>query len=54
MLMKSPFAIAILKGKDMVVSLANASIKEIWGKGNDVEGKKFIDILPELKELTIP
>jgi PAS domain S-box-containing protein len=54
MLMKSPFAIAILKGKDMVVSLANSSIKEIWGKGDDVEGKKFIDILPELKELTFP
>ncbi|MBP2283004.1 PAS domain S-box-containing protein [Flavobacterium sp. CG_23.5] len=54
MLMESPFAIAILKGKDMVVTLANASIKEIWGKGNNVEGKKFIDILPELKDLSFP
>lgn len=54
MLMKSPFAIAVLKGKDMVVSLANASIKEVWGKGDDLEGKKFLDILPELKELTFP
>ena len=52
MLMTSPFAIAVLKGKDMVVSLANSSIKEIWGKGDDVEGKKFIDLLPELKDLT--
>lgn len=54
MLMKSPFAIAILKGKDMVISLANDSIKEIWGKGNDVEGKKFLEILPELRELQYP
>jgi signal transduction histidine kinase/ActR/RegA family two-component response regulator len=54
MLMTSPFAIAILKGKDMVVSLANDSIKEIWGKGNAIEGKKFLSILPELKELQFP
>ncbi|MDI1304157.1 MAG: ATP-binding protein [bacterium] len=54
MLMKSPFAIAILKGKDMVVSLANATIKEMWGKGNDCEGKKFLDILPELRNQQFP
>ncbi|MFE3846726.1 response regulator [Flavobacterium sp. LB3P45] len=54
MLMKSPFAIAILKGKDMVISLANDSIKEIWGKGDDIEGKKFLEILPELQELRYP
>lgn len=54
MLMTSPFAIAILKGKDMIVSLANDSIKEIWGKGDNVEGKKFTSILPELKDLQFP
>ncbi|MFV8326031.1 ATP-binding protein [Flavobacterium sp. ZS1P14] len=54
MLTTSPFAIAILKGKDMVVTLANDSIKEIWGKGNAIEGKKFISILPELKDLEFP
>jgi PAS domain S-box-containing protein len=54
MLMKSPFAIAILKGRDMVITLANDSIKEIWGKGNDTEGKKYFDILPELKDQQFP
>lgn len=54
MLMTSPFAIAILKGKEMIVSLANDSIKEIWGKGYNIEGKKFITILPELKDLQFP
>ena len=39
MLMESPFAFAILKGKDMVITLANDSVKEIWGKGKDIEGK---------------
>jgi two-component system CheB/CheR fusion protein len=54
MLMQSPFAIAILKGKDMVIALANDSIKEMWGKGNDLEGKKFLDIMPELKDSEFP
>lgn len=54
MLMESPFAISILKGKDMVIALANDSIKEMWGKGKDVEGRKFIDLLPELKEQQFP
>lgn len=49
LLMQSPFAFGILKGEDMVVFLANDAIKEAWGKGPDVDGKKLLDILPELK-----
>ena len=54
MLMQSPFAFAILKGKEMVVTLANESIKEIWGKGNEIEGRRFLEILPELKDTEFP
>ncbi|WP_367773767.1 ATP-binding protein [Flavobacterium sp. WC2421] len=54
MVLQSPFAIAILKGKDMVVTLANDSIKEMWGKGQNVEGKRFNDILPELIDKAFP
>lgn len=54
MLLQSPYAIAILKGKDMVVSLANDTIKQIWGKGKNVEGKKFNDVLPELIDTEFP
>ena len=54
MLMKSPFAFAVLKGKDMVISLANDSVKAMWGKGNDVEGKPLINVLPELKNSEFP
>ncbi len=50
MLMYSPFAFAILKGEQKVITLANDSIKEIWGKGKDIEGKKLLDVLPEIKE----
>ena len=50
LLMESPFAFAILKGKDMVVSLANDAIKRVWGKGSDIEGKSLMSIMPEIKE----
>ena len=52
MLLQSPFAIAILKGKDMVISLANKSIKIMLGKGRNVEGKSLMQILPEYKDRT--
>ncbi|HSN47283.1 MAG TPA: response regulator, partial [Flavobacterium sp.] len=54
MLMNSPFAFAILKGKDYKIKLANNSIKEIWGKGKKIEGKPLLEVLPELKEGQIP
>ena len=54
MLMQSPFAFAVLKGKDMVVAFANDSIKQMWGKGKKIEGKPLIEILPELKDQEFP
>jgi PAS domain S-box-containing protein len=54
MLMQSPFCFGILKGKDMIVTLANTAIKEVWAKGNDIEGKPFLEILPELINTTFP
>ncbi len=54
MLMKSPFAFAILKGKEMVITLANDAVKEIWGKGKDLEGKPLLEILPEIKDSEFP
>lgn len=40
--------IAILRGKEMVIEIANNAIKSVWGKGNDVEGKPLFEILPEM------
>ncbi len=54
MLMESPFAFSIMKGKDMVVTLANDLIKEFWGKGKEVEGKTLLQVLPELKDQPFP
>ncbi len=48
MLMQSPFAFSVMKGNDLVVTLANDLMKDFWGKGKEVEGKTLIQILPEL------
>lgn len=44
----APFPIAVYVGKEMIVELANDSIIKIWGKGNDVIGRSFKDVVPEL------
>ncbi len=54
LLMKSPFGFTVLKGKEMVITLANDSIKEFWGKGQNTEGKPLIELLPELKDTPLP
>ena len=54
MLIQSPFAFAVLKGKDMVVTMPNDSIRQICNKGNKIEGKPLIEISPELKDQEFP
>jgi len=54
MFMTSPFAFAILKGKNMVITMANETIKDIWGKGDAVIGKKLFEILPEVVHQGFP
>ena len=44
----APFPIAVYTGKEMLIELANKSIMDIWGKGYNVVGKLFTDVLPEL------
>jgi PAS domain S-box-containing protein len=46
----SPYMIAIFKGKNLIIEIANDAILETWGKGKDVIGKSFYDILPEAVE----
>jgi two-component system CheB/CheR fusion protein len=54
MLMHSPFGFAVLKGRNMVITLANDAIKEMWGKGKEIEGKPLLKVLPELKNTPFP
>lgn len=44
----APFPIGVFVGKEMRIQLANQSMIEAWGKGNDVVGKLYPELLPEL------
>ncbi|MCW3120935.1 MAG: hypothetical protein JWQ38_427 [Flavipsychrobacter sp.] len=43
----APLPIAVYTGKELRIELANQAILDIWGKGNNVIGKLYSDILPE-------
>ncbi len=44
----APFPIAVYTGEEMRVTMANQSLMDVWGKGNDVLGKTYFEVLPEL------
>ena len=44
----APFPIGVYVGREMRIQFANQSILDTWGKGNDVIGKLYAEILPEL------
>ncbi|GAB3756862.1 PAS domain-containing sensor histidine kinase [Spirosoma pomorum] len=44
----APFPIGVYVGERMYIQLANRSIMDVWGKGYDVIGQSYQDILPEL------
>jgi PAS domain S-box-containing protein len=46
----SPSAIGILYGEDLIITIANDAIIEIWGKGKEIMGKAYFEALPELAE----
>lgn len=49
----APFPIGVYVGREMRIELANQAIIEVWGKGNEVIGKLYSDILPEYKNREI-
>jgi PAS domain S-box-containing protein len=49
----APFPIGVYVGKEMRIELANQSIIDGWGKGSDVIGKLYTELLPELENQEI-
>jgi len=49
----APFPIAVYIGKEMRIVEANRAIMDVWGKGYDVIGKRYADVLPELGDQQI-
>ncbi|RBQ11841.1 PAS domain S-box protein [Pedobacter miscanthi] len=49
----APFPIAVYHGKEMRIVKANQSVIEAWGKGPEVIGKTYREVLPELEKTDI-
>lgn len=49
----APFPIAVYTGKELRIQLANQTMIDTWGKGDDVIGKLYTEILPELQNQEI-
>lgn len=49
----APLPIGVYIGEEMRIQFANQSIIDIWGKGNDVIGKYYRQVLPELENQEI-
>ncbi len=47
-------AIALLKGSDFIIELANSQMLKIWGKGPEVIGLPVLSALPEIKGTSYP
>ncbi|MCC8425617.1 PAS domain S-box protein [Mucilaginibacter sp. UR6-11] len=45
--------VGLYVGTDLIIKVANQTIIDIWGKGNDVINKPYFEVLPELKEQSI-
>jgi PAS domain S-box-containing protein len=45
----APFPIGVYVGREMRIELANQSIMDVWGKGNEVIGRTYTEVLPELE-----
>lgn len=49
----APVAIAMLKGRDLKVELANSLMLEVWGKSQQIIGKRMSDVLPNTIKLEV-
>ena len=49
MIMTAPIGMTVLKGRDMVIEMANQPMYELWGRTpNQVLNNKLLDVFPEL------
>ncbi len=49
----APFPIGVYEGREMRITMVNQAIVDVWGKGGDVVGKTYREVLPELADQEI-
>lgn len=45
----APFPIGVYQGREMLIVMVNKALTDVWGKGENVVGKRYAEVLPELK-----
>ncbi len=53
MVESAPFPIGVYTGRQMLIRFANQAIIDVYGKGPDVIGKSYLELLPELADQQI-
>lgn len=48
-----PLPIGVYAGDNLIIELANFAMIKTWGKGNDVLGKTFLEVVPEIEKQQI-
>ena len=46
----APLPIAVYTGNSLKIELANTAMIKAWGKGENIVGKNYLDVLPEIKK----
>lgn len=46
----TPLPIAVYTGEELTIAMVNAAMITTWGKGDQIVGKKYLDVLPEIKD----
>ncbi|WP_417941449.1 ATP-binding protein [Flavobacterium sp. RS13.1] len=46
----TPLPIAVYTGEELIIELANTAMIDAWGKGSEIIGKKYLEVLPEVKD----
>ncbi len=49
----APFPIGVYEGREMRITMVNQAIINVWGKGGNVIGKRYAEVLPELENQDI-
>jgi PAS domain S-box-containing protein len=49
----APFPIGVYEGREMRITMLNQAIIDVWGKGSDLIGKRYHEVLPELENQQI-
>ncbi|MFD0766777.1 PAS domain S-box protein [Mucilaginibacter lutimaris] len=55
MVMTAPIGMTVLRGRDLIIEIANDPMYEIWGRTpQQVLGKKLMDVFPEIADQPFP